>query len=67
MKHQGGAIAIDYDPDTPKDPGCIKTSFSQVSEIHNTKEYPSWVYKSHSTFEDTVFERNVRFLVALLV
>ena len=58
MKHQGGAIAIDYDPDTPKDPGCIKTRFSQVSEIHNTKEYPSWVYKSHSTFEDTVFERN---------
>ena len=58
MKYQGGAIAINQDPDVPKDPGCIETRFSQVSEIHNAKEYPSWVYKSHSTFEDTAFERN---------
>ena len=58
LKNEGGAIAIYLDPDTPNDPGCIKTSFAQASQIHDTKEFPSWLYKSHLTFEDTIFERN---------
>ena len=50
MKGPGGAIYIyHWNPDVPKDPGCI----------YDAKGFPSWVYKSHSTFEDTVFERNV--------
>jgi len=58
MKLTGGAIAIYLDPDTLNDPGCIKTSLAQASQIHDTKELPSWLYKSHLTFEDTIFERN---------
>ena len=58
LKYKGGAIAIYLDLDKPKDPGCIKTSFAQASQIHDTKEFPSWLYKSHLTFEDTIFERN---------
>ena len=60
MKNDGGAITISHrDPNILIDSRCIDTSFAQASQFHNAKEFPSWFYQSHSTFEDTIFERNV--------
>ena len=54
----GGAIFLSLSPDTVKSPGCIQEDRVSVNPTGDTKEFPSWAYKSHLIFEDTTFERN---------
>ena len=53
----GGALYFSMWPDVQKDPGCTKKRSSSDTQ-NNVKNYPSWIYKSLLTIEDTTFERN---------
>ena len=53
----GGALYFSMWPDVQKDPGRIKKRSSSDTQ-NNVKNYPTWIYRSRLTFEDTTFERN---------
>ena len=50
----GGALQFSLLPDYLKHPGCREDSIDNQP----TKEFPSWLYRSHLNFENTTFERN---------
>ena len=50
----GGALQFSLLPDYLKNPGCREDSIDNQP----TKEFPSWLYRSHLNFENTTFERN---------
>ena len=50
----GGALQFYLLPDYLKNAGCREDSIDNQP----TKEFPSWLYRSHLNFENTTFERN---------
>ena len=54
----GGAICLSLASDIVKNPGCIHELSSTGNQIYDTVQYPSWAYRSHVIFKDTIFQRN---------